>query len=438
VADGIDLSEVIRRAIDPLEVAQRVADGVLALVAPAEGALVGLMAGDRALRYVCGAGTMTRFVGERLVLDGSMSGQAIRSGRTLVAHDTETDERVNRGATRAFGVRSSVCVPLLQGDLRLGVLNVSSHAPAAFGPRDVALLSELADFMSAAIYSALQFRRVTARLATAPPMIGSAAETFVSSVLDPLGSSEATEQARVRRLLDERAFALAFQEIFDLRDGSVFGVESLARISASPAAPPDVWIARAFRASLGPELEHALLDRALSHLDELPCGQVLSLNVSPTALASPLMAHRLLRADPHRLMLELTEQEAVDDYQALCEMLRELRGAGIRVAVDDTGAGWASLTHILKLAPDFIKLDRQLTSGIDGDPVRRSLAAALASFAAETGAQIVAEGIETATELDAVRELGINYGQGYHLGRPRPLEELRAGAPAGAATRVWV
>ncbi len=441
MAEGTDLSEVIRRAIDPLGVAQRVADGVLAMVAPAEGALVGLVSAEHALRYVCGAGSLARFVGERLPLDGSMSGQAIRTGRTLVAHDTETDEVVNRDATRAFGVRSSVCVPLIQDTQRLGVLNVGSSVPHAFGPRDVALLSELAEFMSAAIASAVQFRAVTARLATAPALIGGAAETFVGNVLDPHGAVEATEHAQIATLLDDRAFTLAFQEIFDLRDGSVFGVESLARMLLSPAAPPDVWIARAARAGRGAELELALIDAALGHLDELPATQALSLNISPAALTAPEVTRRILRADTARVMLELTEQAAVDDYPALCKLLGAVRREGVRIAVDDTGAGWASLTHILKLAPDFIKLDRELTSAIDVDPVRRSLAAALARFAQETGAQIVAEGIETEAELHAVRELGIHYGQGYHLGRPRPIHALHgehAEQAEHAPARAWV
>ena len=96
----------------------------------------------------------------------------------------------------------------------------------------------------------------------------------------------------------------------------------------------------------------------------------------------------------------------------------------MRIAVDDAGSGYSSLAHILKLAPDFIKLDRELVSGIDLDPVRRALAASLVTFAADTGAEIVAEGVETEDELEVLRRLGVRYAQGYHLGRPAPLHAL--------------
>ena len=122
--------------------------------------------------------------------------------------------------------------------------------------------------------------------------------------------------------------------------------------------------------------------------------------------------------DSRRVVVELTEQVKVDDYSRLSYTLRQLRLMGVRLAIDDTGAGFASLAHILKLTPDIIKLDRELTSGIDHDPVRSALAAALVTFASRTGAEIVAEGIETGTELEVLRGLGIRYGQGFLLCRP--------------------
>jgi EAL domain-containing protein (putative c-di-GMP-specific phosphodiesterase class I) len=93
----------------------------------------------------------------------------------------------------------------------------------------------------------------------------------------------------------------------------------------------------------------------------------------------------------------------------------------MRLAIDDTGAGFASLRHILNLEPDIIKLDISLTRGVDVDRARRALAAALIAFAANTGASIVAEGVETASELSVLRDLGVGFGQGYLLGRPGPL-----------------
>jgi EAL domain-containing protein (putative c-di-GMP-specific phosphodiesterase class I) len=136
----------------------------------------------------------------------------------------------------------------------------------------------------------------------------------------------------------------------------------------------------------------------------------------------PELRDLVCAAPAGRLILELTEHTAIEDYAKLVAALRVLRRAGTRIAIDDTGSGYSSLGHILKLAPDFIKLDRDLVSGIDVDPVRRALAASLVSFAAETGAQIIAEGVETEDELHVLRRLGVRNAQGYHLGRPAPLE----------------
>lgn len=149
------------------------------------------------------------------------------------------------------------------------------------------------------------------------------------------------------------------------------------------------------------------------------------MNLGPEALASGEAVQLLLESEPSRIIVELTEQVRVDDYPRLDTAIRRLRRHGARLAIDDTGAGFSSLAHILKLAPDVIKLDRALTTGIDADPVRRALASALVTFAGQTRSEIVAEGIETEGELSMLSELGIRFGQGYFLGRPCPLGSLR-------------
>jgi EAL domain-containing protein (putative c-di-GMP-specific phosphodiesterase class I) len=138
-----------------------------------------------------------------------------------------------------------------------------------------------------------------------------------------------------------------------------------------------------------------------------------------------------------RIVLELTERFAVADYKPLVEATERLRESGVRIAVDDAGADFASMRHILQLNPDLIKLDRSIISGIDADPGRRALGRAMVSFAAELGAMLVAEGIETETELCTVTELGMNAGQGYLLGRPSVQAEDWLGwqGPASGAAR---
>jgi len=114
----------------------------------------------------------------------------------------------------------------------------------------------------------------------------------------------------------------------------------------------------------------------------------------------------------------VTEHAPVDDYSALNDALSPLRTQGLRVAIDDAGAGFASLRHIVRLCPDLVKVDLTLIRNIDGDGVRRAVVTALAAFASQIGAKIVAEGVETAEELAALRAIGVRFAQGYHLGVP--------------------
>jgi EAL domain-containing protein (putative c-di-GMP-specific phosphodiesterase class I) len=121
-----------------------------------------------------------------------------------------------------------------------------------------------------------------------------------------------------------------------------------------------------------------------------------------------------------RMVLEITEHEAIEDYAALATALEELRTLGVRIAIDDAGAGFASLRHTLLLRPDMLKVDISLTRDIDEDRAKRALTSALISFADEMGMAIVAEGIETEAELETLVSLGVPFGQGYYLAKPAP------------------
>jgi EAL domain-containing protein (putative c-di-GMP-specific phosphodiesterase class I) len=233
---------------------------------------------------------------------------------------------------------------------------------------------------------------------------------------------EASEALRgdIERFVSGHGVWMVYQQIQDLETGSVVGLEALARFGSIPAMPPDRWFAEATALELGHLLELRTLGEALHALPRIPDGAFLSVNCSQGVAASPEVAERLDGVE-HRVVLEITEHEAIEDYGALAERLAPLRERGLRVAVDDVGAGYASLRHALQLAPDMVKMDMSLTRDVDRDPGRRALAAALISFAAETRMAIVAEGIETAGELEALRALGVRFGQGFHLARPAPL-----------------
>lgn len=240
---------------------------------------------------------------------------------------------------------------------------------------------------------------------------------------------EQTEQRRAR--LDRVIAAVAgegrstvVQPIVELDGRRVVGVEALARFALEPARTPDRWFDEAWELGLGLELELACAADALVAMERLPAALTVSLNASHRAATSPELRELLERFAPDRTVLEITEHEPVADYASLTGALDDLRALGVRVAIDDAGAGFASLRHILELRPEIIKLDIGLTRGVDRDRAHRALARALISFADETGTTVIAEGVETEEERLALLELGVRLGQGFHLGRPGPVEDL--------------
>jgi EAL domain-containing protein (putative c-di-GMP-specific phosphodiesterase class I)/AmiR/NasT family two-component response regulator len=229
---------------------------------------------------------------------------------------------------------------------------------------------------------------------------------------------------RINNVLTDRSVAMVFQPVVNLFDGSVAGAEALARFSAEPRRTPDRWFAEAAGVGLGVDLEAHAIDLAVDQLGALPGGTFLSVNASPETVLSSRLMDIVESVPSTRLVLELTEHEQIDDYRAIDEVSRTLRDLGVRLAVDDTGSGYASLRHILRLSPDIIKLDRDLIFGVDADPARRALASALVHFASDIGAMVIAEGIETTAELEVLRDLGVEFGQGYLMARPGPLPIL--------------
>lgn len=233
--------------------------------------------------------------------------------------------------------------------------------------------------------------------------------------------------ARIRRTLEEGLLFPVFQPIADLRSGRVLGVEALARFDTEPACPPDEWFAEAAEVGLGVELELAAVRAALACLDELPADVFLSVNVAPSTASDPAL-HRLIDEVPgERLVFELTEHTRIDDYARLAGTLDGLRERRARIAIDDAGAGYAGLQHVLSLRPDVLKLDRALIRDIDTDPARRALATGMVAFAAELDASLIAEGIETQAELETLETLQVTHGQGFYLARPGPVSQAGLG-----------
>jgi EAL domain-containing protein (putative c-di-GMP-specific phosphodiesterase class I) len=234
-------------------------------------------------------------------------------------------------------------------------------------------------------------------------------------------------QHAIRVTLANRDFESVFQPIVALQAGGALGVEALTRFGTTPVRPPDVWFAEARNVGLGVELEVAALRSALDQLHRLPSGLYLSLNASSDTMMSSEFREAVADAPAERVVLELTEHDSVEDYELFERTVQDLRSNGVRLAVDDAGAGFSSFRHILNLRPDIIKLDIALTRGIDEDPARRALGSAMLTFGLDAyNAAIVAGGIETEAEFTTLRGLGCRFGQGYYLGRPGKLRSTLA------------
>jgi EAL domain-containing protein (putative c-di-GMP-specific phosphodiesterase class I) len=227
---------------------------------------------------------------------------------------------------------------------------------------------------------------------------------------------------------------MVYQPIVEVPTRRVVGYEALSRFPTDSGLTTEEWYRKSAEVGAETELELCAARRAVEGLD-LVDGYV-SVNLRARRLLTTA-ALDFLEAQPvDRLVLELTEHAAVDDYTVLTGMLAPLRADGLRVAVDDTGAGYASLRHVLLLGADLIKLDRSLVSDLASDPVRHALVAALTRFADDTGSRVVAEGVETTEELAALEHLGVHYVQGYLLGRPAPLDGVSGTQAVEAATRT--
>jgi EAL domain-containing protein (putative c-di-GMP-specific phosphodiesterase class I) len=245
--------------------------------------------------------------------------------------------------------------------------------------------------------------------------------------------------ARITDVIARGQLSIVYQPIWSIENNRPVGVECLSRFSATPVRTPDVWFNEATEAGLGTDLELAAIRMAFGAFDSrLPADSYLAVNASPQTILSGDFA-AVLNAKPlDRIVLEITEHAHVPDYDVLMSVIAPLRAQGLRLAVDDAGAGYSSLQHILHLRPDIIKLDMGLTRHIDLDSARRALASALIKFAQETNSKIIAEGVETASELKTLKALGVAMAQGYFLARPMPLDQAvhLFGVADGTAARI--
>lgn len=225
----------------------------------------------------------------------------------------------------------------------------------------------------------------------------------------------ATSRSRIDTIVATRAFHPVFQPIVDLASGAVVGYEALTRFDAD--IRPDLTFAEARRCGLGRELESVTLQAAVAASAALPPEYFLSLNVSPDLILAAEELRSVLALRTRPIVVELTEHDPVEDYAALRSAFVAL-GAGLRLAVDDAGAGVANFNHLVELRPQFVKVDMGLVRGVNADLTRQALIVALSHFARATGCQVIAEGVETDAERAVLERLEVPLGQGYLFGRP--------------------
>lgn len=244
------------------------------------------------------------------------------------------------------------------------------------------------------------------------------ATDFIVALLRPAVEQAETQDvaiSRLQRIIVRKEFTIHLQPIVRLSTGDVVAVEALTRFTDE--LPPDVRFAEAASLGLGLPMQRATVAAAIEAAAKLAPGVALSVNLSADVLQHEPALPAILATAGRPLIVELTEHERIDDYVAVRSALDRL-GPNVKLAIDDAGSGYASMRHILALQPAFVKLDIEWVTGIDRDPVRRALVSGLTYFATETGCELIAEGIETPEELDALRGLGVQLGQGYLLGRP--------------------
>ncbi len=233
------------------------------------------------------------------------------------------------------------------------------------------------------------------------------------------------DNQRVVAILEEDKMWPVFQPVVDLCEGTILGVEALTRFDEGS---PESWFTEAANMGLGTKLEIRAIEGALQVAERLPDDLFVAVNVSPETLCTTdlVLALRASHIPLERIVLEITEHAMVQDYQVIKHQIEDLRTLGLSIAVDDVGAGYSNMAHVLHLRPDIVKFDRGLAQNLDQDGGRLALVRSLATFNRFLEAITVAEGVEREEEVEVLREAGIGTGQGYLFAPPRelPLDPL--------------
>ncbi|NTY61717.1 EAL domain-containing protein [Mycolicibacterium sphagni] len=373
--------------------------------------------------------TLLSLLRTRLGLDTAWLASFRDGMQTMEVLDGDA-EAVNRSLGDRTSLSDSYCVRVIDGRLPAIIPDTAANQTTAALP--VTSEWNLGAYVGVPVLSptGATVGMVCAVSQEAKPYLAGIDLRVVNQVAELIGTliespdkgpnTTAAQRTAIRKVVYQRDFEVVFQPVHDVTSGRVMGVEALARFPHAPFRP-DAFLAQAALLGLGIELETAILARVVSMVPRLPDEVFVAVNISPGAALVAPWAQMLADVDPSRIVLELTEHDAVLDYGALEDALEPCRSRGVRIAVDDVGAGFSSFSHVLELSPEFVKIDQSITRHIDVDDARRRLAHAIAELAGQMGATVIAEGVESQGELDAVGAVGIIAAQGFFLSRPRPV-----------------
>lgn len=324
----------------------------------------------------------------RKIVDGDLD--------EIIADTSENPLTKSMPITQELDIGSYLGVPIVLKDGEIyGTFCCFSHTPdTTLSERDLALMKIFADIAA---------RQIDKQL---------------------LKSQEQNEiKNRINTILTNGSINTVFQPVYHTTEKKVIGYECLSRFMSIPYRTPDLWFEEAQLIGLGEELEIMAIHQAINKMTSFPGDISFSLNISPEYVMNGAVEHALNQhAMNKRIILEVTEHAQITDYYAFRKAIQSLRKRGVRLAIDDVGAGYSSFQHILELGADLIKLDISLIRNIDTDTSRKALTAALLAYAKETSCEVLAEGVETEQEFQELVRLGIKKIQGYFISQPLELE----------------
>ncbi len=328
---------------------------------------------------------------------------------------------------------TSLCQAILDGKLPSVIPNVAKlpdakRLPAARFPMRirsyVSVPVSLSDGTLYGTFCAAGFtadKELSKRDRALMEVLASAAATVIEPEVQERRRNEAVRE-RLEPMFNSDGLRVVLQPIVAFSDGMRVGAEALSRFPAEWNQPPDEVFGEAASIGFGVELELLAVRRALEQLSAI--SGYLSVNFSPSTLLDGRCAQLLDALPADRVVLELSEHDRVEDYEALTTVLAPYRAAGMRLAIDDVGAGFSSLRHILLTSPDVIKLDRSIVAGVAHDSVLLTLVTALVDFSHGASAAVVAEGVETKEDATVLRAAGVDCAQGWYFARPGTPDQL--------------